>query len=1159
MFLLKDRNDTQPIDIPLGKAFLAIPLGKQHSAATILIIIAILIFYYDVTFGGRTFLMLNTISGTMPPTQGGSAYGYPGEKPTGAIVRDPGAIAWVYEPAQRNTSRIMQTGKIPLWNSSSSMGIPFLTDGNTAALEPLQVLNTFIPDRYWPIAIDIGVLLRFCIAGVCTYLFVRRLNVGFAGALMAGVVFPISSYFVQFGNHPQLKAEILLPIMLYCYERLAERYTISSLLLAVGAMAWLLLASFPESQFLVIVITALWCACRIAWTLVDTGIQAARQQLVRLMGAGIAGLSLSSFFWLPLVETINTSIHVHDEATGLGGASPVIALFSIFADTLPRTGWAPHYYISTITLMILGIVAGIKIKDQRRFILFFTIYGVLFYLKTYTIPITQWIGYLPGFNQLNIPKYITPSVSICFVILAAFGIDAIINRRVRFRYLAFAYLLFAAFTYGVFNTAYVAEYTTPMLQRGLRVMAVAITVISICLFARSRGIIGPRLAGLVIVTLAFLEPMVWGRDMYRPIRYDPYTEPPFITFLKQQKTPYRIIGFDEILFPEISAAYGIDDLRYVTALNSERRFLYLTQFINPGKHTQSALLDPGDIVNETIIESLEPAVFVRKSRNPVAIIEEGLGRFTGVEQPIYMGDFFDLLNVEYILTTPPNVPRTTFDLTQIEANTEQFKQSPTIRLGEVTINDERRKSIQMSPDSPLSFSLLVPSDGAMLDFGIALDPITWQATRPPGDGVAFQISVDDGTGLHTLYQRSLGPNQVDGQAWVDESIDLSRWAGHRINLILTTKGESSGQTQAGIAYWSVPVLRLTFHADPLTNSIYTPLSDIDLIVPLMNHNVPKQGSMLHTENIVIQSDQRLSLSMQPGTYATLPITVPEASARLQFSVALDPDVWSTSGGVGFQATIIDGKSQTEIYNRFVDPLRNTADRSWIEANLDLRPWHGRTVTLQLSTTSLPGSGGSLDPGHWGNIHLLGDQVALLNPAFAHFDLIYNQEILIYRNRLALPRAFIVYTTHPVDDIDTAFATMLTPGFNPRAEAVIEAPMAAGIAGESTSQAQDRIEFIKQDINAFELRTVSDQPGLLVVSDAFFPGWGVTIDGAAGEILPTNGVMRGVMLPAGTHTVVFSYMPQPFLIGSLASLATLLCLASVAVYSRYWTKSKNSRQ
>jgi hypothetical protein len=129
MFLLKDRNDTQPIDIPLGKAFLAIPLGKQHSAATILIIIAILIFYHDVTFGGRTFLMLNTASGTMPPTQGGSAYGYPGEKPTGAIVRDPGAIAWVYEPAQRNTSRIMQTGKIPLWNSSSSMGIPFLTDG----------------------------------------------------------------------------------------------------------------------------------------------------------------------------------------------------------------------------------------------------------------------------------------------------------------------------------------------------------------------------------------------------------------------------------------------------------------------------------------------------------------------------------------------------------------------------------------------------------------------------------------------------------------------------------------------------------------------------------------------------------------------------------------------------------------------------------------------------------------------------------------------------------------------------------------------------------------------------------------------------------------------------------------------------------------------
>ena len=63
------------------------------------------------------------------------------------------------------------------------------------------------------------------------------------------------------------------------------------------------------------------------------------------------------------------------------------------------------------------------------------------------------------------------------------------------------------------------------------------------------------------------------------------------------------------------------------------------------------------------------------------------------------------------------------------------------------------------------------------------------------------------------------------------------------------------------------------------------------------------------------------------------------------------------------------------------------------------------------------------------------------------------------------------------------------------------------------------------------------------SDAFAPGWRVTVDGAPSEILPADVAFRGIALREGQHDVVFTYRPWAWTVGvPLVSLGLLLGLA-----------------
>ena len=62
------------------------------------------------------------------------------------------------------------------------------------------------------------------------------------------------------------------------------------------------------------------------------------------------------------------------------------------------------------------------------------------------------------------------------------------------------------------------------------------------------------------------------------------------------------------------------------------------------------------------------------------------------------------------------------------------------------------------------------------------------------------------------------------------------------------------------------------------------------------------------------------------------------------------------------------------------------------------------------------------------------------------------------------------------------------------------------------------------------------PGVLVLADAWYPGWRATVDGRPASIFPVDGVFRGVEVGEGAHTVTFTYAPLSIRIGLYVTIA-----------------------
>jgi uncharacterized membrane protein YfhO len=116
------------------------------------------------------------------------------------------------------------------------------------------------------------------------------------------------------------------------------------------------------------------------------------------------------------------------------------------------------------------------------------------------------------------------------------------------------------------------------------------------------------------------------------------------------------------------------------------------------------------------------------------------------------------------------------------------------------------------------------------------------------------------------------------------------------------------------------------------------------------------------------------------------------------------------------------------------------------------------------------------------------------------------------------------------------AAVASPSFDLRSQAVVAAADVRGALPEGTTGTAG---VVAEDDAGVTLQTRLRRRGLVVLDDQYMPGWTVTVDGRPARALRTDVVLRGVVVPAGSHRVVWRYRVPGLRAGAAMSVTGVL--------------------
>ena len=419
--------------------------------AALLLAALLALAYWNVLLSGRSLVYSNNHNPLQPPASEASygpdfvAHGewYADNLLPYANFNDPGGALWQWEPGGQFLRRGLARGELPFWDPYVGAGAPAMANVVPALLFPPYLLRVALGDGV--LVKNLYALAMLHVAGLFTFLLLRKHGLGFAASLFGGAAYAFSAVMAQNPGSFLGQTAACLPPALYLTRRFLDRPGAGrAAALAVG-YGTISLASFPPILLGVFALTGAYGV--VLSLLPETARRAGLTRprlLLRFGGAAILAFGLTAFYHLPFLALAGAVPHVERAYAGAGLESyPLVCLYQllspvlaggskVYADPpLPDPFHLQIPYLGAVPCLLAMAARREGAGGRDRFLLPFVLAATLVVAaKLFGVAPIQWIGLVPGLRQVHFAPYFGVLLDFLLALLAAIGLESVVRGAV---------------------------------------------------------------------------------------------------------------------------------------------------------------------------------------------------------------------------------------------------------------------------------------------------------------------------------------------------------------------------------------------------------------------------------------------------------------------------------------------------------------------------------------------------------------------------------------------------------------------------------------------------------------------------------------------------------------------------------------------------------
>ena len=317
-------------------------------------------------------------------------------------------------------------GIVPWWNPYTGIGMPLAGE--------LQPEAFFLPFNLL-LLLHQGILWQqICmqiIAGLATYTLVRELGLSRLAALMGGALFALDGTIAWTPGPAAVYCTLpFLPLLLWGIERARKLHQGAVSILAIGvAIAWSILAGFPEPAFISGLLALAWGLYRLI----------SQPNRSRMAGRAVAGFVLGLLVAAPLLIAFVDYLR-QSNSFAMHAAGEISLPWAAFSTTVMPYVYGPLQvsfnsarlyqiwlgvggYAGVLVILLAAVGLG-RSSQHRGLKLLLLAWIVLAWAKTFGVqPVMAIVNHLPLLRQAGFFRYSPPSWELALIVLAAFGLD----------------------------------------------------------------------------------------------------------------------------------------------------------------------------------------------------------------------------------------------------------------------------------------------------------------------------------------------------------------------------------------------------------------------------------------------------------------------------------------------------------------------------------------------------------------------------------------------------------------------------------------------------------------------------------------------------------------------------------------------------------------